>query len=64
MLRRLLVAGTLTAGLLAAATYGGQPAGRALAAPGSAQRPVAAAWLYGVKAASGTKSLSTINTLL
>ena len=52
MLRRLLVAAMLTVGLLAVISFGRQSAGRAVAAYGSAPRPVTAAWLYGVTATS------------
>jgi hypothetical protein len=53
MSRRLRVGATLATGLVAVAACGWLPAGRVLAAPGSAPRPVTAAWLEGVSATSG-----------
>jgi hypothetical protein len=50
MLRRILVATVLAAGLLSLISAGRPPVGRAAAAP----RPVRAAWLYGVSATSAT----------
>jgi hypothetical protein len=52
MLRRLLAAAVLTAGLLTVTTIGRAPAGHAAAVPGSASRPVTAASLSGVVATS------------
>lgn len=56
MFRRHQVGATLATGLVAVAACGGLPAGRALAARGSAPRPVTAAWLYGVSATSGSNA--------
>jgi len=53
MFRRFRAGVTLVTGLVAVAASGGLPAGRVLAAPGSAPRPVRAAWLEGVSATSG-----------
>jgi hypothetical protein len=52
MLRRILVASVVTAGLLAAA--GPMAASAAVARPGKAPKPAATAWLYGVDALSPT----------
>jgi hypothetical protein len=54
MLRRLLAAAVLTAGLLTVTTIGRASAGHAAAVPGSASRPVTAASLSGVVATSPT----------
>jgi hypothetical protein len=54
MLRRLLAAAVLTAGLLTVTTIGRAPAGHAAAVPGAASRPVTAASLSGVVATSPT----------
>jgi hypothetical protein len=53
MFTRRWVIATVAGGLLAVAAGGAQPVAGALAAPGSAPRPVAAAWLEGVTAISG-----------
>jgi len=53
MFRRLRVGATLATGLVAVTAIGGLPADRVLAVPGSAPRPVTAAWLEGVSATSG-----------